>query len=390
MFEAGSAIGKLGLDVSEYTRGILAAQGISALFPQVVTQFLANPLLGVIGIMKEVASSIKGMFLDAQEEADRINDLSTAVGVSAEALSAWGLAASQAGSGTQEIADGFKFLAKNMADAAAGNKTAVAAFGQLGISQEMVRSGMKDLDGMMFRVADGLAGMEAGAMRSDVALSILGRSGLGLIPTLQQGSRELTDQMNRFAQYGAVVSTSQARAADAFGDTWGEIKIAWAGIKQMLAEPIRDALMPVLQGWLNWIQNNPEQIRAMVRSIGQTVVGVIQWVIGAVKELIAHLELLSTIALVTKTTIAGMQAGSMLGGPIGAVLGGAIGFSGGMVGSAVMSNSIRSTIQNNTININNEGTWPELMSPAQIKRSVGEALKPSLAEAEAMNVREGL
>lgn len=57
-FNAGSIISKLGLDISPFAQGMLQAQGIINVFPQTVQNFLADPLLGVIGVAKDVASGV--------------------------------------------------------------------------------------------------------------------------------------------------------------------------------------------------------------------------------------------------------------------------------------------------------------------------------------------
>lgn len=48
----------MGIDISPFARGMLEASAISAVFPETVRNFLANPLLGIIGIAREAASAM--------------------------------------------------------------------------------------------------------------------------------------------------------------------------------------------------------------------------------------------------------------------------------------------------------------------------------------------
>jgi putative effector of murein hydrolase len=51
-FVAGSITSGLKFDVSEYVGGKMKVNSIAQLFPAVVTNFMASPLLGVVGILK--------------------------------------------------------------------------------------------------------------------------------------------------------------------------------------------------------------------------------------------------------------------------------------------------------------------------------------------------
>ncbi len=58
VFSAGSIIGKLSLDTTGFTGGVLQANSISAIFGPTIGAFLVNPLLGVIATAAQAASAI--------------------------------------------------------------------------------------------------------------------------------------------------------------------------------------------------------------------------------------------------------------------------------------------------------------------------------------------
>lgn len=321
-FLAGSIIGTLGLETGGFTQGFLKAEALTNTFPSIITNFMANPLLGLAGLAKSVFSEIAGTMKEAfdasQENADKLNDMATNAGVAVDALSGLGLAASQAGSSTESVADSFKFLGKNIAEAMDGNKEAVTTFGRLGVAFQDVAGNARPLEDVWFDLSDALASMDSPAQRTQVAMGLLGRSGTDLLATLTQGSAALKDQIAGFDRYGAVVSANAAKSADAFGDLLGEVKIAWSGIQNLIGEPLREELTPVLQDMLSWIQEHQGEIRSFISGLVSLTVGAIETIISAVERL--------------KSTLAGAGIGAALGGIVGGLPGAAIG---GVLGASI-------------------------------------------------------
>src|SRR5438045_4338307 len=96
-FDAGSAVSKLDLDNSGFMRGMLQAQTVSQLFPATVTNFLANPLLGLIGIAKDASEAIVGAFTSVARAADNAGEAAEQAGVSVQFLTSVGQVAKDAG-----------------------------------------------------------------------------------------------------------------------------------------------------------------------------------------------------------------------------------------------------------------------------------------------------
>jgi tape measure domain-containing protein len=57
-FVAGAATSTLGIDIGGFREGMLQATSIAAVFPQTVTAFLANPLLGLVSVATQGASAV--------------------------------------------------------------------------------------------------------------------------------------------------------------------------------------------------------------------------------------------------------------------------------------------------------------------------------------------
>src|SRR5437016_2266860 len=139
-FDAGSIVGKLDLDTGGFTSGILGAQGISSLFPQTVTNFLVNPLLGLAGVAQQVAETVKSALFSIGRAADNAGESAEKAGVSVEFLTGIGAAFKDAGSSVEGLGDSLKFVNRNAAQAAEGEETTVKAFNSIGISAAFLKA----------------------------------------------------------------------------------------------------------------------------------------------------------------------------------------------------------------------------------------------------------
>ena len=54
-FDAGAITSTIGINVNPFAQGMLQATSIAKLFPATVTEFLANPILAVIGVFEKGA-----------------------------------------------------------------------------------------------------------------------------------------------------------------------------------------------------------------------------------------------------------------------------------------------------------------------------------------------
>jgi hypothetical protein len=264
-FDAGSIACRMGIDISPFTQGMLQATSIAQVFPQTITNFIANPLLGVIDIAQKAASALVDMFTTATNKADDAGDLAANVGVSVEALSGLSLVAKDANVTMEGVADAFSFLGRSAAD---GSKS----FAAIGVNARDAAGNLKPLDALMMEVADGLKALPEGGMRSAVAVDLLGRSGRQLVGTLAQGSAAIREQIGIYDRMGAVITTKSVESADRWNHMVGELGTAWEGFKNLIAEPIRDALMPYLNNLLDWVETHPEEMKNIAHTVATAIV----------------------------------------------------------------------------------------------------------------------
>src|SRR5688500_1623987 len=88
-------------------------------------------------------------FSSAIDQADKLNDFTNRLGVSAEAISAWGYAASQTGTEIDTLGKGLKLLQDNMAKALDPKSSQSNLFKTLGIDVKDAKGNLRELESIL-------------------------------------------------------------------------------------------------------------------------------------------------------------------------------------------------------------------------------------------------
>jgi hypothetical protein len=270
-FSAGSIVSTMGINVSPFATGMLQAQGIAQLFPTVVANFIASPLLGVIDIAMRLASAIKSAFTTVASAADDMGELAERTGVSVQFLSVMGRVAQDAGASTEGLADALKFLNNNAADAAAGNKTTAKAFADLGIGVTDSAGQIKSAESLFYEVADAIAALPSAAEKTQAAMNLMGRGGTQMIPMLNQGGSEIRKFGAILDAAGGGIDANLARQGDAWGKLTTIASAAWFGIQKAIATPIMAAVEEQFGSMQNVVLSVMERIKPALGQIGETI-----------------------------------------------------------------------------------------------------------------------
>src|SRR5574342_1076485 len=137
-------------------RDLLAVFGIQVDDTQI--KAADKTINGLVGTLKNAAGVIAGSFIAGgivrmvgatTHAADRIGELSTQIGVNAQALQAWSFAAQMAGVEQESLVQTFGILARNANNAAHGGKEMQAAFARLGVRTTDANGQLRDADAIM-------------------------------------------------------------------------------------------------------------------------------------------------------------------------------------------------------------------------------------------------
>ncbi len=227
-----------------------------------------------VGLAAMVKSSIDSM--------DHLVDLREQLGLSTETLSELGYAAKLSGSDLDELVKGLNVLAKNAATAARGSGAAADAFSAIGVSVKNADGSLKSTDQLLSDVADAFSKYEDGAGKAAVAQEIFGKSGVSLIPFLNQGSAGIKELREEADKFGATIRDDAADAAAKFNDNLDKLHAGFTGIGNQIAQKVLPALTAITDRFVDAAKDG--------NALNNTV-----------DEIVTGLKLLASAGIVIKT-----------------------------------------------------------------------------------------
>ena len=223
----------------------------------------AGAMTGALGALVP-AVAVGGLATLAKgsiDAADNLNDLSQRTGVSVESLSKFGAAANDSGSSVDEVAKAMGKLSKNIVDPASKTNEALRS---IGVSSTDASGKIRSMDQIMLDIADKFAKMPDGAQKTALAMELFGKSGMNLIPMLNQGRDALS-------KYNATMTTEGAQAADKFNDSLNEIARVVAGpFNQAVTAllPLITQIAEGLAGAITAFSQLPQPVQSAVVVVG--------------------------------------------------------------------------------------------------------------------------
>lgn len=204
-------LAKLG-DESKRVMGMMAGLGVS---------------LSVAGFAAMIKSAI--------DAADQLNKLSQKIGISVEALSTLRFAAQLSDVSLETLQKGIKGLSQNITEANTGVGDGAQVFDALGISVKNADGSMKSTEAVLLQVADVFANLEDGAVKTSLAVKLFGKSGMDMIPFLNQGAAGINQLTAEAERLGLKLNTETARTAEAFNDNLTALKASSSSLGIALA-----------------------------------------------------------------------------------------------------------------------------------------------------------
>lgn len=166
-----------------------------------------------IGYAVQQLASFVAQSVATEASLDR---LSQKTGISIGYLSGLQLAAQRAGIGSEGLERGLKMLARTMGQAAEGNLQAVNTFAALGVKVTDAKGQLLPMDSVLVQIANRFAASSDGAQKAALAVKLFGRSGLDMIPVLDEGGAGLEQLKEKAASLGMIVSQDDADAIQNF------------------------------------------------------------------------------------------------------------------------------------------------------------------------------
>lgn len=233
MIGAGAVLGqftaKLGLDSTSYTRGIINAEGMNRVFGQSFTQFVTNPLLGSIGLMKNVGVAVAGAAAKHLELAETLQRVGQQTGVSEQFLISLIKRLEVAGYSGDIASRSMATFGKNILEMhSKGSGPLKEVADLLGIQ---INAG-DSLESTMGRLLDRINQLPTEFQRSAAAGKVFGEEmGPKLLNAIGGGSDAMAKMQREAVQLGYIVDrTANDNLAD-MNTQLGYLKLAAEGIK---------------------------------------------------------------------------------------------------------------------------------------------------------------
>lgn len=178
---------------------------------QGVAQAVGAPFAAVAGA---VGFSLQSAVTGFAQAGDGLDKMSARLGISAVKLQEWSFAATHAGAAPEDLEDALKDLSEKIAEVAGGDTgDAAQLFSALGISVKDASGKIRPASDIFEEVADAIQRNEDPALRTKMAMVLMGDSGRKLIPMLSGGAQGLDDMAKQAHDLGLVMNEDAVAAA---------------------------------------------------------------------------------------------------------------------------------------------------------------------------------
>lgn len=242
-----------------------------------------------------VARAGVGMVKDVIDLGGKLNDTAQKVGLSAEALQEWGYAAAQNSSSLDEFSGAVVKLSKGLYSIKEGKGPVVDGFKKLGISMKDPAVKAKNLDSILMLVADKFAKMPDGPKKTAAAMSIFGKTGASLIPTLNKGSTGLNELRMKARDLGAVIDGKSVGALDDLGDSVDDAEVALKGLRNRAIIALVPLLQKTVTEFLAWTKANKDVIASKIQSFVEILIVALTTLAKVVAFAVEHWRALAVI-----------------------------------------------------------------------------------------------
>jgi len=165
---------------------------------------------GALGIAFSIGA-VKTFVASVFDAAGKINDLSSQMSISTDAVQGFQFAAEQSGSSLDKVGGAITKMNDNLAG---GDKGTVKALKDAGLGFQAIRA--MDPEQAFLAITDAIQKIPDPMKQTEVALQLFGKAGAELLPAIKEGFRETAAAADK-------MSAETVKALDDAGDAWGRL-----------------------------------------------------------------------------------------------------------------------------------------------------------------------
>ena len=245
---------KLSAQTVEMAAGLKKAEGMLESFKGKAQAILGGITLTAIGY-----KFAKGI-LDAKNYAAEISKVAEKIGISTVDLSKLADVAQDVGLPLETLARGIRFLERSMLEASQAEGEHREIFRALGVEFEKSPGQVRPAIDVILDLSDAFMKMgKEDPTKAPLAMKLMGRGAVELIPLLDKGKQTLTEWMQTSEKTGMVISEGLGRRAREFNRTMHNVGDAIKGISlTILAD-----MMPALQSASKFLLDLAERMNKL-------------------------------------------------------------------------------------------------------------------------------
>ena len=244
---------KLSAQTVELQKGLQQAESKIQSFASGVSKVLGG--LTAAAALYKLQAAIMGV---VDRSAD-LSKLSEKIGIPMQEFAKFAVAAQDIGLSSESMGRGIKFLSQNMQEATQGGGDAKEIFKSLNVEFQNSPGFLKPTAEVILSLADTFSRMDDGATKTALSVKLFGRSGIEMIPFLNQGREAIEKMIASNVRMGAVMDSDLGKKARQFKLTLNEIKDASDGLTIALTS----ALLPTLQKIAKVLQDVAEDANGL-------------------------------------------------------------------------------------------------------------------------------
>jgi hypothetical protein len=216
-------------------------------------------------------------------------------GVQIEAYQRLAYAAKLANVEAEGLDTGLKFLNASIDAAGQGSKQDAKAFGDMGISLKDTEGQLRATEDILIDVADRFEKMPDGPRKTALAMAIFGRSGVDMIPMLNEGGAAIRKWGEEAQAAGLILSEQAAKDADAFNDSLDRLKMGVFGMGNTLVSDLMPQLTGAIEYMRTFILANKPAIIAKMTEVFQDLAAAAPPIIDGLVSIIGFLGQLARV-----------------------------------------------------------------------------------------------
>ena len=235
------------------------------------------PALGVLGGVSSAVGLVE-LTEHVAEVRSELNATAIRLGVTTQQLVQFNEAAKLTDVPVEAAQNGINRLNRAIGDSAAGkNKQAMALFSHLHISLRDANGHLRTAAQLFPQLADAFRNTADPAMRTRMAMVLMGRSGTQLIPMLMEGSAGLREFAEQSKAVNFTPDPEQAEGLERFHRAWILLKDAVQGLADEIGTALAPVLTPIVDRLREWITANRDwiatDISAKVKALADAFAG---------------------------------------------------------------------------------------------------------------------